>query len=75
MKNVQELLDLWPDYSEIAADCKVTKDAVWQWVKRDYIPPGQNRNLLKSAELRGFTQISHEVLAALNVPPICSDHL
>lgn len=68
MEDVHSVLKLWPDFDAVAADCDVSKDAVWQWVKRGHIPPRQNPKLIESAKGRGIEGISFESLAPLNVP-------
>jgi hypothetical protein len=68
MKEVRNVLGLWPDYATIATDCRVTEDAVWQWRKRSRIPHKQHLNLANSAKQRGIQNVSLESLAVLSQP-------
>lgn len=66
MKDVHSVLKMWPDFDVIAEDCAISKDAVWQWVKRRRVPSKQNPNLIASAKKHKIKGISYETLVPLN---------
>lgn len=69
MKDVHEVLKNWPNFDVIASDCDTSKDNVWQWVKRGFIPPTHLTSLVSSAKKRGIKKISYEFLAPLTIKP------
>jgi hypothetical protein len=69
MSEVRNVLTAWPDLKAVADECRVSKGAVEQWIKRGVIPPRHLLTLAKSAKRNGYKHINVEYLATFSQPP------
>jgi hypothetical protein len=69
MEDVRNVLKLWPNLLSIANDCRVSKGAVEQWIKRNAIPAKHSMSLVNSSKRLGIDGISLEFLSRFHKAP------
>lgn len=57
-----DVISLWPKTADLARDIGQKESRVQKWKERDSIPPWAWNDVLRSAETRGYAQVTGKLL-------------
>jgi hypothetical protein len=68
MNTHKEIMDLWSRRVDFAREVGVSENLAGAWYRRENIPAEHWKSVVKAAQARGHTQVTHELLAATVKP-------